>query len=148
MEKKTAIRKIPVQYPLGTKQISGFVLLFLLSLGNVIHGAEHLFLYIQAGLMTLSGGCLAYLLIRRKTLKAELTMTGSRLTVNGLTITGESIRELRIDRGLVGLLPRGKRVVPVRLCLDLKDRSAGLLLLRWAEKQGVPVRQGTFMRWL
>ncbi|MDG0790753.1 hypothetical protein OMP38_07695 [Cohnella ginsengisoli] len=148
MEKKASIRKIPVQYPLGTKQISGFVLLFLLSLGNVIHGAEHFFLYVQAALMTLSGGCLAYLLIRRKVLKAELTLAGSRLTVNGLTITGDSLRELRINRGLVGLLPRGKKVVPVRLCLDLKDRSAGLLLLRWAEKQGVPVRQGSFMRWL
>ncbi|SFA96575.1 hypothetical protein SAMN05216312_102555 [Cohnella sp. OV330] len=148
MEKKAAIRKIPVQYPLGTKQISGFVLLFLLSLGNVIHGAENLLLYAQAGLMTMSGGCLVYLLIRRKALKAELTLAGSRLTVNGLSITGDSLRELRIDRGLVGLLPRGKRVVPVRLCLDLKDRSASLLLLRWAEKQGVPVRQGSFMRWL
>lgn len=148
MEKKAAIRKIPVQYPLGTKQISGFVLLFLLSLGNVIHGADDLLLYAQAGLMTMSGGCLVYLLIRRKALKAELTLAGSRLTVNGLSITGDSLRELRIDRGLVGLLPRGKRVVPVRLCLDLKDRSASLLLLRWAEKQGVPVRQGSFMRWL
>ncbi|MDG0814448.1 hypothetical protein [Cohnella rhizosphaerae] len=148
MEKKASIRKIQVQYPLGTKQISGFLLLFLLSLGNMIHGAEHFVLYTQAGVMTLSGGCLVYLLVRRKALKAELTLAGSRLTVNGLTITGDSLRELRINRGLIGLLPRGKRIVPVRLCLDLKDRSAGLLLLRWAEKQGVPVRQGSFMRWL
>lgn len=148
MEKKASIRKIQVQYPLGTKQISGFLLLFLLSLGNVIHGAEHFVLYAQAGLMTLSGGCLVYLLVRRAALKAELTLAGSRLTVNGLTITGDSLRELRINRGLIGLLPQGKRIVPVRLCLDLKDRSAGLLLLRWAEKQGVPVKQGSFMRWL
>ncbi|MEK0315314.1 hypothetical protein [Cohnella sp. 56] len=148
MEKKAAIRIIPVKYPLDMKQLSGFTLLFLLSLGNLLHQADGSLWYMHGALVAFSAGCLVYLLVRRTALKAEMVLAGSRLTVNGVTLTGEALRELRIHRGLVGLLPRGKRVVPVRLCLDLEDRSAGLLLLRWAEKQGVPVRQGRFMHWL
>lgn len=148
MLKKAALRIIPVQYPLGLERLAALAAVFLLALGNLLHGRAGVYWYAHGALLALSGGCLVYLLLRRTALKAEMVLSGSRMTVNGVTLTGEALRELRLDRGLVGLLPRGKAVVPVRLCLDLKDRSAGLLLLRWAEKQGVPVRQGRFWRWL
>ncbi|CAI6037768.1 hypothetical protein [Cohnella sp. JJ-181] len=148
MDKKASMRVIPVKYPLGLKQISGFSLLFMLSLGNLLHDADQELWYVQAAMMALFGGCIVYLLARRTALKAELVLSGNRLIVNGVEMTGASLREMRLDRGLLGLVPHGKRIVPIRFCLDLQDRSMGILLLRWAEKQGVPVRQGTFMRWL
>jgi len=148
MEKKASLRVIPVKYPLGLKQMSGFSFLFLLSLGNLLHDADGSLWYVHAVMLTLLGGALIYLVVRRTALKAELAIAGGRLTVNGISMTGASLQELRIDRGLVGLLPHGKRIVPVRLCLELQDRQASILLLRWAEKQGVRVRQGTFMRWM
>ncbi|WP_019006269.1 hypothetical protein [Cohnella laeviribosi] len=142
-------RRAAVKYPLELKTLALFAFLLLLSLRNLLE-AEHKDAVFY-GFGSLAAICLfgfIYLFARRAGGRAELTIRYGSVEVNGLPLTPSEIRDIRMDGPIVGIVPRGRRVPPVRLCLDIRDANDRKALILWAAQHNVPVRKGRFMRWL
>lgn len=65
-------------------------------------------------------------------------------------ISAPEIKLICIDGSLVGILPAGKRIVPVHLCFRFtEDPAEGLKrLMIWAEEYGIRLKTKKFVRWL
>lgn len=65
-------------------------------------------------------------------------------------IAASEIKVICIDGSIVGILPAGKRIVPVHLCFRFTEDPAAAMkrLIIWAEENGIRLKYKKFVRWL
>ncbi|MEK5029199.1 hypothetical protein [Paenibacillus sp. FSL M7-1046] len=68
---------------------------------------------------------------------------------NRRLLPGE-IKWIMIDGPLIGIMPRGKRIVPVNLCFRfMDDREQAMKgLTSWAEVNGIQLKYKRFLKWM
>ncbi|MEK5236626.1 hypothetical protein NST99_13135 [Paenibacillus sp. FSL L8-0470] len=68
---------------------------------------------------------------------------------NRRLLPGE-IKWIMIDGPLIGIMPRGKRIVPFNLCFRFMDdrEQAMKELTSWAEVNGIQLKYKRFLKWM
>jgi hypothetical protein len=72
------------------------------------------------------------------------------LVVRNRSYSGKEIKAIYIDGPLVGILPEGKRIVPVNLCFRfIEDREQDMKrLMNWTEANGIKLKYKRFVKWM
>ncbi|WNS45915.1 hypothetical protein [Paenibacillus sp. MMS20-IR301] len=72
------------------------------------------------------------------------------LLVRSRSIAAKEIKVICIDGPLVGILPIGKRIVPVNLCFRFMDNREQAMkqLILWAEANEIKLKYKRFVKWM
>ncbi|REE66663.1 hypothetical protein A8990_14931 [Paenibacillus taihuensis] len=100
--------------------------------------------------------CMSFLIAacyRASKRAAVLTLSNNQLRINGVIIEAEEIRSIHQTgyfSPLIGIKPRGKRIVPTAMCFRFAgDEDQGSAdLAKWAAQHQVKIVNKPFMRWL
>lgn len=142
-------RLIFAKFPLELGTLAGFAFLLLMSLGNLLReepaGTR---LYANAAFACCCLIALFYLFLRRVKGRAELALFPGTVEVNGMALDPGAIGQIRIHGRIVGIVPAGRRIAPVRLCLDIPDARDRNTLVVWAAQHDIVIRKGRFFKWI
>lgn len=103
-------------------------------------------------LLWIIASIVAFLFVLVNALKkaGKLKWASDTLMIRSRRISGKEIKAIYIDGPLVGILPEGKRIVPVNLCFRfIEDREENMSrLIKWAESNGIRLNYKRFVKWL
>ncbi|WP_115993417.1 hypothetical protein [Cohnella lupini] len=83
----------------------------------------------------------------------EIHLYSGEILLNGRTIQAKEIKAIKhmgYFRPVIGLLPNGKKIVPVHMCFRFsQNEDRGIAdIVNWAEANHVKVVNKSFMRWI
>ncbi|GAB6988735.1 hypothetical protein [Paenibacillus pini] len=137
--------------PIGIKMIISMVMIIIILVESLVRNRE-LTYYFYFGIVW-SIFCTVILLIsisRTYTKSKVIEFDTKRILVNGEVIRAEEIEQIMIYKEVVGVKPKGKRIVPLNLCFRFnRNQSGGIVELEtWAEENTVKFSRRFFMKWL
>ncbi|MCC3376031.1 hypothetical protein [Cohnella sp. REN36] len=140
---------LDVQYPMDIRKLSGFAFLTLYAVYGLLREMERGGSWgYYAGAALLFGGALAALSIRRWRGRPRLQLGAETMTVHGIELHPGRIEVIRMERDRIGIVPYGRKIPPLKYCLQVPEREDRLALIRWATGRCIEVREGKFMSWV
>ncbi|WP_238649621.1 hypothetical protein [Paenibacillus piscarius] len=141
-----------IKTPKPGKALIGMLIpLIFLSLSPIPGPDRHFYLY-YFRLVWIGVSIAACLLILVNALRKEnqLQWGTDSLIIRKNRISASEIKAICIDGPLVGILPAGKRIVPVPLSFRFTEDPAAAMkrLIIWAEENGITLKYKKFVRWL
>ncbi|OMF99299.1 hypothetical protein [Paenibacillus sp. FSL R7-0337] len=142
----------PIKAPKSIQTLIAILIpIIFLSLSPGLDPDRHFFLY-YFRLGWIGVCCVAFLFILVNALRKEgrLQWGTDSLIIRNEHISASGIKVIYIDGPLVGILPAGKRIVPVNLCFRFTEDTAAVRkrLMNWAEENGIRLKYKRFVKWL
>ena len=112
---------------------------------------RHFYLYyIRLVWIGLSIAACLFVLINALRKEGQLQWETDSLIIRKNRISASGIKLIYIDGPIVGILPAGKRIVPVNLCFRFTEDTAAARkrLMNWAEENEIRLKYKRFVRWL
>lgn len=141
-----------IKAPKPGKALIGMLIpIIFLSLAPSPDPDRHIYLY-YCRLVWIGVSIAACLFILINALRKEdqLQWGTDSLIIRKNRISASGIKAICIDGPLVGILPAGKRIVPVHLCFRFTEdpATAKKRLIIWTEENGITLKYKKFVRWL
>ncbi|MEK3877073.1 hypothetical protein [Paenibacillus sp. FSL M7-0420] len=131
--------------------ISILIPISIMSLPTSLDPDRHFYLYYSRLVwIGLSIAACLFILIYALRKEGRLQWGTDSLIIRKERISASGIKVIYIDGPIVGILPAGKRIVPVNLCFRFtEDTAAGRKrLMNWAEENEIRLKYKKFVRWL
>ncbi|MEK3714546.1 hypothetical protein [Paenibacillus sp. FSL R7-0333] len=112
---------------------------------------RHFYLYyIRLVWIGLSIAACLFILINALRKEGQLQWGTDSLIIRKERISASGIKVIYIDGPIVGILPAGKRIVPVNLCFRFTEDTVAVRkrLMYWAEENEIRIKYKRFVRWL
>lgn len=141
-----------IKTPKPGKALIGMLIpLIFLSLSPSPDPDRHIYLYYFR--LVWIGVCITFclcILINALRKENQLQWGTDSLIIRKNRISAPKIKLICIDGSIVGILPAGKRIVPVHLCFRFTEDPAAAKkrLIIWAEENGIRLKTKKFVRWL
>ncbi|KHL95800.1 hypothetical protein QW71_10640 [Paenibacillus sp. IHB B 3415] len=141
-----------IKAPMSLRTLIGILLPgLLLALTPITNADRYPYIY-YLRVFWLSASLLAFLFILFNALRkaGRLKWGTDALVVRNRSYSGKEIKAIYIDGPLVGILPEGKRIVPVNLCFRfIEDREQDMKrLMNWTEANGIKLKYKRFVKWM
>lgn len=141
-----------IKTPKPVKVLTGMLIpLIFLSLSPSPDPDRHIYLYyirlVWIGVCIV--GCLC-ILINALRKENQLQWGTDSLIIRKNRISASGVKAIYVDGPLVGILPAGKRIVPVHLSFRFTEDPAGAKkrLIIWAKENGIRLETKKFVRWV
>lgn len=142
----------PIKAPKSIQTLIAILIpIIFLSLSPGLDPDRHFFLYyIRLVWIGLSIVTCIFILVNALRKEGQLQWGTDSLIIRKERISASGIKVIYIDGPLVGILPAGKRIVPVNLCFRFTEDTAAVRkrLMYWAEENGIRLKYKRFVKWL
>lgn len=142
----------PIKAPKSIQTLIAILIpIIFLSLSPGLDPDRHFFLYyIRLVWIGLSIVTCIFILINALRKEGQLQWGTDSLIIRKERISASGIKVIYIDGPLVGILPAGKRIVPVNLCFRFTEDTAAVRkrLMYWAEENEIRLKYKRFVKWL